>query len=145
MRSYAGDPPNPPNPLGAEPYAVSALRRHGTTVSTQGVVQVKRRHRTPGSESNLNIIVDSISKDVVSVVVDADDAVVSSWRAQASVHRPQGQSSPLWSQWAAAWPLVPAAFAHPARAADPRIRPIFSTKCNANVQVTHATRPPWRA
>ena len=89
-------------------YAVSALRRHGTTVSTQGVVQVKRRHRTPGSESNLNIIiVDSISKDVASVVVDADDAVVSSWRAPASVHRPQGQSSPLWPQWAVAWPLVP--------------------------------------
>ena len=46
-------------------------------------------------------------------------------RHRAGVHRPrpQGQSSPLWPQWAAAWPLrAGAAFAHPARAADTRVR-----------------------
>ena len=43
------------------------------------------------------------------VIVDSKDVVGRRRRRRAGVrsHRPQGQRSPLWPQWAAAWPLVP--------------------------------------
>ena len=43
------------------------------------------------------------------VTVEGKVVVGRRLRRRASVHRPrpQGQSSPLWPQWAAAWPLVP--------------------------------------
>ena len=46
----------------------------------------------------------------IGVTVDGKVLVVGSrlhHRAGVHRHRPQGQSSPLWPQWAAAWPLVP--------------------------------------
>ena len=44
-----------------------------------------------------------------SVIVDSKVAVGRRRRHQADMRRrrPQGQRSPLWPQWAAAWPLVP--------------------------------------
>ena len=66
----------------------------------------------------------------IGVTVDGKVLVVGSrlhHRAGVHRHRPQGQSSPLWPQRPAAWPLVPrSAFAHP-RAADARVRSIFFT------------------
>ena len=43
------------------------------------------------------------------VTVEGEVVVGRRLRRRAGVHRPrpQGQSSPLWPQWAAAWPLVP--------------------------------------
>ena len=43
------------------------------------------------------------------VIVDHEDTVSRRRRHRAGMHRrrPQGQRSPLWPQWAAAWPLVP--------------------------------------
>ena len=58
----------------------------------------------------------------------------SSWRAQASPTRPEQPSLASVGGGMAAG----AAFAHP-RAADPRVRPIFSTISNVNVPMTHAT------
>ena len=43
------------------------------------------------------------------VTVDGKVVVGRRLHHRAGVHRPrpQGQSSPLWPRWAAAWPLVP--------------------------------------
>ena len=79
--------------------------------------------------------------DNIGVTVKGKVVVGRRLRRRDGVHRPrpQGQSSPLWPQWAAAWPLVP------------RSRTLerltlgsvqtFSTICNANVHTTHATSP----
>ena len=47
--------------------------------------------------------------DNIVVTVEGEVVVGRRLRRRAGVHRPrpQGQSSPLWPQWAAAWPLVP--------------------------------------
>ena len=47
--------------------------------------------------------------DNIVVTVKGEVVVGRRRRRRAGVHRPrpQGQSSPLWPQWAAAWPLVP--------------------------------------
>ena len=45
----------------------------------------------------------------IGVTVEGEVVVSRRRRRRAGVHRPhpQGQSSPLWPQWAAVWPLVP--------------------------------------
>ena len=47
--------------------------------------------------------------DNIVVTVKGEVVVGRRLRRRAGVHRPcpQGQSSPLWPQWASAWPLVP--------------------------------------
>ena len=47
--------------------------------------------------------------DNIVVTVEGEVVVGRRRRRRAGMHRPhpQGQSSPLWPQWAAAWPLVP--------------------------------------
>ena len=55
------------------------------------------------------------------VIVDHEDTVGRRRRHRAGMRRrrPQGQRSPLWPQWAAAWPLVPRSRTSSARRSAP--------------------------
>ena len=74
-----------------------------------------------------------------SVIVDSKVMVGRRRRHRAGVRRrrPQGQSSPLWPQWAAAWPLVQRGRRRQTRVRDDRV--CDSTFSNVNVQMTRAT------
>ena len=63
------------------------------------------------------------------VIVDSKVVVGRRRRRRAGVrrHRPQGQSSPLWPQWAAAWPLVPLRAPSSGQPSGPS--ELFSTIC----------------
>ena len=73
------------------------------------------------------------------VIVDSKDVVGRRRRHRAGVRRrrPQGQSSPLWPQWAAAWPLVQRGRRRQTRVRDDRV--CDSTFSNVNVHMTRAT------
>ena len=57
----------------------------------------------------------------IGVTVDGKVVVGRRLHHRAGVHRrrPQGQGSPLWPQWAAAWPLVPLRAPSSARTSEP--------------------------
>ena len=80
--------------------------------------------------------------DNIVVTVEGMVVVGRRRRRRAGMHRPhpQGQSSPLWPQWAAAWPLVPRSrtFERPTLGS---VRS-FSTLWNANAKwyTQHPTR-----
>ena len=73
------------------------------------------------------------------VIVDSKDVVGRRRRHRAGVRRrrPQGQSSPLWPQWAAAWPLVQRGRRRQTRVRDDRV--CDSTISDGYVHMTHAT------
>ena len=79
--------------------------------------------------------------DNIVVTVKGEVVVGRRRRRRAGVHRPhpQGQSSPLWPQWAAAWPLVPClrTLERPTLGSVRFLR-LFSTICHVNVPMTHA-------
>ena len=73
----------------------------------------------------------------VTDTVDSKVVVGRRLHHRTGVHRPhaQGQSSPLWPQWAAAWPLVPL---YRIRApSSGRVCPIFWTHMQPISYVTH--------
>ena len=75
----------------------------------------------------------------ICVIVDSKEVVGRRRRRRAGVHRhrPQGQRSPLWPQWAAAWPPVPHSGSVECGTSAPS--KLLSTKCHAYVHMTHAT------
>ena len=140
-RSYGGDlllcaPANKKHCICASGAEVAEPAQRATELARRRGLQGHRGRRLQDAEADqvhFRGMLQLCAAQTCSVIVDGKVAVGRRRRHQAGMRRcrPQGQSSPLWPQWASAWPLVPRS-----RTLErPTLGSVrfFCTICNVNV------------